>query len=310
MKINKVETHYTMLQKLILVVISILLAAFITLLIPDKYLIAKILAFLVGIPVIAIMLFTISVNSSLLRRLSPWKCILRTTVVALLIPIIITAIFFTHRHNYLTSAPADGYVSLRITTKINYDYRYAHIGNNLVYTHTINETAFENYDVVEINIHEPFRITSTVVENDDKPDRGSAKSQQYYYGESGDYSKAMSLQNIVKVIERKNGQSYTSQIAHFIIRYAIERVVPPHYALFDLYFFTDNQAETVILWGLLIVEIACLAYMVFIILSGKQIVIPRIKPARIAPVSDLSGLDPIADAGIMILKAGDNKNDM
>ena len=180
-----------------------------------------------------------------------------------------TAIYYSHNNRYLSSAPTNNQVSLRITADVKCTGGVGSVGNEWNYKHEINNTTFKTGEIVEINSNKPFTITSTITEHDDISDIGRTTSNEHSLGKSGDYSKEISLSNTVKVVEsggRKNSGAY----AIFSVKYTINRVIPSDYTFFDIYFFTNNENESIFLWIVLLLSLGCIAFVVFVIYSGKK----------------------------------------
>lgn len=268
MKNDNQNLKYTRLQQLILWIIVPLFLLFITLLISNNTAI-KVLIFLIGLPFVGLIVVLTSIALSSLYGFSAWKSIICTAVIFLLIPAIMATIFYSHNHNYLTSAPSNNRVSLRITAVVKRTDGAGSLGNELSYKHKINNTLFETGEIVEISTKTPFTITSTIIEHDDISDVGTTTSQGYVLGRSGDYSEEIFLSNTVKVVEsggRKNSGAY----AIFSVKYTINRVIPSDYTFFDIYFFTNNKAESILLWGILFLGLGCAAFVIFVIYSDKK----------------------------------------
>ena len=268
MKNDNQNLKYTRLQQLILWIIVPLFLLFITLLISNNTAI-KVLIFLIGLPFVGLIVVLTSIALSSLYGFSAWKSIICTAVIFLLIPAIMATIFYSHNHNYLTSAPSNNRVSLRITAVVKRTDGAGSLGNELSYKHKINNTLFETGEIVEISTKAPFTITSTIIEHDDISDVGTTTSQGYVLGRSGDYSEEIFLSNTVKVVEsggRKNSGAY----AIFSVKYTINRVIPSDYTFFDIYFFTNNKAESILLWGILFLGLGCAAFVIFVIYSDKK----------------------------------------
>ena len=260
--------EYNRLQQLVLWAIVLLFLLFITLLVPDNAVI-KLLIFLVGIPLVGLVVILTSTNLSLLYNFSAWKSIICTAIIFIVVPTIMTAIYYSHNNRYLSSAPTSNQVSLRITADVKRTGGVGSVGNEWSYKHEINNTTFKTGEIVEINSNKPFTITSTITEHDDISDIGRTTSNEHSLGKSGDYSKEISLSNTVKVMEsggRKNSGSY----AIFSVKYTINRVIPSDYTFFDIYFFTNNENESIFLWIVLLLGLGCIAFVVFVIYSGKK----------------------------------------
>ena len=180
MKNDNQNLKYTRLQQLILWIIVPLFLLFITLLISNNTAI-KVLIFLIGLPFVGLIVVLTSIALSSLYGFSAWKSIICTAVIFLLIPAIMATIFYSHNHNYLTSAPSNNRVSLRITAVVKRTDGAGSLGNELSYKHKINNTLFETGEIVEISTKTPFTITSTIIEHDDISDVGTTTSQGYVW---------------------------------------------------------------------------------------------------------------------------------
>ena len=268
MKSSNQDTGYNGFQQLILWSIIPLFLLFFTLFAPDNIAV-KILIFVIGIPLIGLAVVFTSSNLSLLYSFSAWKSIICSAILFLLIPAIMTATYYSHHNTYLTSAPSDNLISLRITADVKRTGGSGSLGDELSYKHEINNTSFKTGEVVEISTKKPFTITSTITEYDDVSDVGTTTSREYTLGRSGDYSEEISLSNNVKVAER-GGRKNSGAYATFSVKYVISRVLPKDCTFFDIYFFTNNENESIFLWGVLLLGIGCIAFIAFVIYSGKK----------------------------------------
>ena len=269
MNSNKNNPKYNGFQHLVLWAIIPLFLFFITLFVPDKNIPVKTWIFVIGIVPMGLVVELTSTNLSLLYNFSAWKSIICTAIVVLLIPSIMSVTYYAHHNTYLSSAPSNNQVSLRITADVKRTGGSGSIGGEWRYKHAINSNTFKSGDIVEINIKKPFNITSTIIENDEIDDVGTSISREYTYGITGDYTEEISLSNNVKVVER-GGRKNSGAYATFTVNYTINRVVPNDYTFFDVYFFTNNEDEAPLLWGILLLGLGSVAYIVFIIYSGKK----------------------------------------
>ena len=104
MNSNKNNPEYSGFQNLILWVITPLFMLFITLFIPDKHRVIEVLVFLIGVPLMGVVVVATSTNLSFLYGFSAWKSIIRTVIVVLLVPAIMSVMYYAHYDSYLTSA--------------------------------------------------------------------------------------------------------------------------------------------------------------------------------------------------------------
>lgn len=266
---HKNTPEYSKFQNFILWLTTPIFMLFITLFIPDNYNTIEVLVFLIGIPLVGIIVFSTAINFSFLYKVSAWKIIVRTTTVILLVPTTMTLVYYNHLNNYLTTIPSNNRGTFCISIDIEKTNEFGSIGNEWSYKHTINDTLFRNGDNVEINIQHPFTITSIIIEHDAINDVGIETSNQLSLGKTGRYNDELTVVNDVKVIEcggRKNSGAY----AIFTVKYTINRVLPENLGFFDVYFFTRNQTETILLWCVLLLGICSIAYIVFVIYAGKK----------------------------------------
>lgn len=269
MKNNNQDTVYNGFQHLILWAIVPLFLLFITLFVPGNNLPVKLLIFVIGIVPMGLVVVLTSTNLSLLYNFSAWKCIICTAIVILLAPAIMTATYYLHHNSYLSSAPTNNRVSLRITADVRRTGGAGSLGDELSYKHEIDNTPFKSGEIVEISTKKPFTVTSTITEYDNISDVGTATSREYTLEKLGDYSGEISLSNDVKVAER-GGRKNSGAYATFSVKYTINRVLPKDYTFFDIYFFTNNENENILLWGILFLGLGCIAFVVFVIYSGRK----------------------------------------
>lgn len=261
--------EYNGIQSLILWTIATLFILFITLFIPDKHRVVEVLIFLIGVPLMGILVVSTAINLRLLYNLDVWKSIIGTAIVVLLIPSIMTVIYYSHYNSYLTAIPENNRVAFRITADVKYTGGSGNVGNEWLYKHAINNTAFEDGEIVEVNVREPFIITSTITEIDGIDDIGLSTSEEYHFKKQSDYTEELVITNSVKVVER-GGRKNSGAYATFSVKYHINRVLPADFTFFDVYFFADNQTERVLLWGVLFLGLGSILYVVFLIRAGKK----------------------------------------
>lgn len=123
------ELEYNGIQNLILWTIAILFMIFIALFIPDKHRVIEVLIFLIGIPLMGILVVSTAVNLRLLYNLDVWKSIIFTAIIIILIPSIITVKYYSHYNSYLTAIPENNSVAFRITADVKYTGGSGNVGN-------------------------------------------------------------------------------------------------------------------------------------------------------------------------------------
>jgi hypothetical protein len=197
------------------------------------------------------------------------KITICTTIVVLIIPIITTIIYHTHSNNYLAAPPSNNKVYLSITASVKRIGGAGSVGNEWSYKNTINNTTFKSGEVVEISTKKPFFITSTITEHDSISDTGTATSKEYTFGKTKDYSKEIRISNNVRVDER-GGRKNADAYALFTVNYTLQRVIPEDFTFFDVYFYTNNDSELYFLWGIPLLGVGCIAYIVLVIYLEKK----------------------------------------
>ena len=266
---NKNTPEYSGFQHFVLWLIAALFMLFITLFIPDKHRTAEVLVFLLGVPLMCVVIVSTATNLAFLYNFRAWKIIARTATVLLLIPAIMATIYYSHLNSYMTAIPSDNRIAFRISAEVKQTGGSGSIGNEWSYKHTINNNTFSNGDIVEISIKKPFTITSTITEDDGTDDVGTTTSNPYSFRKSEDYTEEITITNNVKVVER-GGRKNSGAYATFSVRYALNRVLPEDFTFFDVYFFTNDSTQATFLWCILAAGVVGIAYIVFVIYAGKQ----------------------------------------
>lgn len=269
MKSSDEKLQYNVYQHIVVWAIALLFMLFVTLLIPDKHRAIKPMLLLIGTPSVALVVYSSANARHIISSFGAWNCIIITGTVILLVPLIMTAVYYTHYTGYMNSIPSDNRVAFRITAEVKRTGSSGSIGNEWSYKHAINDTTFKSGEIVEVNISKPFTVTSTIIENDGIDDIGKTTSNRYRFQILSDYTKEITVVNKVKVTEcggRRNARAY----ATFSVSYSINRVLPPSFTFFDIYLFTDDDMESSLLWCVLLLELLSIYHIVSLIRSGKR----------------------------------------
>ncbi|MBE5766817.1 MAG: hypothetical protein E7335_06615 [Clostridiales bacterium] len=270
---------YSRIQIAIFWVSAALFMIFITLFIPAKYWWFEIVLTLVGIPMVALISRIFAASQSFLYNISRWKSVVHTGVAILLVPSIMTTIYCVCYSDYIKSIPSDDYIVSRIDIKVERIGGSSSVGNEWKYEHAINGIPIKDGEFAAFNIEQPFRITSTIIEDDDVDDVGKVTSSKCYFRKSGDNIGKITVTNKVKVAERggsKNRSSYAVFLVEYKIirsdvgRYEAKKIYPDTFDFFDVCFYDDakNVLELVILsFG---IECGIIAYVLLVINKSKK----------------------------------------
>lgn len=188
--------------------------------------------------------------------------------------------YYLHYNSYVSYISSHNFETFRITIDTKRTGGSGSVGGEWSYQHYINNTKVKNGDIVEINIAEPFTITSTFTEHDSIDDVGSTTSKKFNFENNTGNQKSITITNSVKVSEnggRRNSGSYAKFLAEYKIsktntakNSSIIKILPVYFSFFDVYFFTRNTAETVILWGTLLFGLGNISYVVFLFRASKK----------------------------------------
>ena len=269
MKYNNHPQKYSRFQYAVLCAIALGFVFFITRFIPDKYRFAKTMVFLLGVPLICIVVISTTKSFSVLRNINAWISIVFTAILVLLVPAMMTVSYYSHLNDYRTSIPSNNCIPFRINANVKKTGGSGTVGNDWRYNHTINNIPFKNGEIVELNINNPFTITSTITENDAIDDVGTVTSEEYHFGESEDYTEEIVITNSVRVDER-GGRNNSGAYAVFSVKYSINRVLPEDCSFFDVYFFTERQTDRFVLWVILFLGLGSILFIVFLLYANKR----------------------------------------
>ncbi len=269
MEDNKLAPRFSRFQNVVLCSITLIFVLFIGLFIPNKYRFMGVIVFLLGLPLIGITVVSTAKKLSVLHCLNVWISIISTAILFLLVPAIMTISYFSHLNDYRTSIPSDNCIQFRINANVKKTGGSGNVGNEWSYKHAINSNQFKSGEIIELNIKNPFTITSTITENDDINDVGTTTSGEYSFSVFGNYSEEIVITNSVRVDER-GGRRNSGAYALFSVEYTINRVLPEDYSFFDVYFFTESQTENSFLWGVLFLGLGSLLFIAILFYAYKK----------------------------------------
>ncbi len=270
MKDKNLTPRFSRFQYVVLCVISLIFMFFIMLLIHDKNCFREVIVFLLGGPLIGIVVVSTSKNLSILhKKTNAWIDINFTAILFLLAPAIMIFTYYSHLNDYRTSIPSNNCIPFCINANVKRIEGSGSVGNDWNYKHAINSNPFKSGGIVELNIRNPFTITSTFTENDAIDDVGTTTSEEYSFSEFGDYTEEIVITDSVRVDER-GGRSNSGSYVVFSIEYTLNRVLPEDYSFFDVYFFAKSKPENSFLRGILFLGLGSILFIAILFYISKK----------------------------------------
>jgi len=176
------------------------------------------------IPILTVLFIYYSKYLSLLFNLQKSICLIITILTLLPTPILLSYICSERRDIYLEDSIRNAIiVPYKITYDIELIEKAGSIGNDLSFSHSINNISFENGDTVKIYTRSPFTIKTQIIERDEIDDIGIAQST-----ESIDYNSRASITNkfvTTKVlVSETGGRNNSGAFATYKVVYKLQRV--------------------------------------------------------------------------------------
>lgn len=266
---EKNKFSFSLIQSLLFCITSIIVVIFVWKLLPIHNIIKLCILLSFGSFILWIVISFAAYISRLNIIRTSWQSVIITILMFLAVPVLLVVTHNIHEKEYLTSYPDDNQISVQITYEINRVNSSGSIGHDWTYHHFLNNQEFESGDIVTINAKSPFSITSRFVEHDSISDVGESSSKQYKYSQNDNYKKTLTISQKVHVTER-GGRKYAGSTADFNVTYTLKRVVPPSIGFWGILLYTSNSIEFFVCISLIVLQILCIIFVVFVIINGKK----------------------------------------